>query len=442
MVELSAPIDVQIELTESCNQHCGHCYNFWRPNDTTARNDQHLSIDSLKHIIQELVINRVISITITGGEPFVRRDEFFALLQMAQEADIRASINTNFSIVRKSDIINLATNYQVPILVSLLSADANEHARLAGVAEHKHRQVIKNIALAIQHNLSVSINMVLMHDNLHGMKALADLAKQLGVRTFCATKALSNTHTGNAFLLTKEEVLWSLRELIGIERALNLPVDILGCYPKCLLADTEAYQRFFHRVCVAGKTTLTIGADGGVRPCSHAIVSYGNIFSEALSDIWQKMKKWRNNEILPDQCRECKILTWCTGGCRMNTLTQSISDKDIYADRTLLDGMQEHQLSPHVYSSNSSVPSEVFIHPKVGFREESFGALFFRYDRPAIIFVNQSTKKFLQSIEKGQNFSLDIFLQKSGAVSENDHLKVKHLYSKLIHKGILIASKT
>jgi MoaA/NifB/PqqE/SkfB family radical SAM enzyme len=26
---LSAPIDVQLELTEACNNRCLHCYNYW-----------------------------------------------------------------------------------------------------------------------------------------------------------------------------------------------------------------------------------------------------------------------------------------------------------------------------------------------------------------------------------------------------------------------------
>jgi MoaA/NifB/PqqE/SkfB family radical SAM enzyme len=49
MVErLKAPITVQLELTKNCNYLCGHCYNFWRYQETGERNFK--EPNSLKNI--------------------------------------------------------------------------------------------------------------------------------------------------------------------------------------------------------------------------------------------------------------------------------------------------------------------------------------------------------------------------------------------------------
>ena len=128
--------------------------------------------------------------------------------------------------------------------------------------------------------------MVLVKNNMHALRRTANLVKELGVRTFCATKALPN-HAGSdrSFLLSNDEILWALNELVSIERDIGINVETLGCNPKCLLSGTDAYNRFYHSTCVAGKTTVTIGADGNVRPCSHIRESYGNIFEDELADI-------------------------------------------------------------------------------------------------------------------------------------------------------------
>lgn len=231
---LRAPVDVQIELTQTCNWRCHHCYNYWRPAGTVTHRDKHLSRDQLRRIVDELSANQVPSVTITGGEPFVRRNEVFDLLEMLKEAHIHASINSNLSLVREEDVEKLASEHPgVSILFSLLCANAEQHEQLAGgLAAGTHARVLERAVSAISRGVPISMNMVLMRENLAAMEETARLAKQLGVRTFCATKALPNVQAPqHSYVLTSEEVRQSLLELMRIEREVGIPVDILGCYP-------------------------------------------------------------------------------------------------------------------------------------------------------------------------------------------------------------------
>lgn len=331
VTELFAPVDVQIELTQSCNWRCRHCYNFWRPQESRFRS---LSKDQIEHIVQELKSNQVPSITITGGEPFVCKENLFMLLNIARDAGIVVSLNTNFSLINEEDISVLAKKYRdVSILVSLLSANSVEHEYLSGAPVGTHARLIKHLHGAIQKGLSIGINMVLMRENISSIMTTACLAKELGARAFCATKALPNISSFKGdFLLSSDEVIKSLDDLMNIEKLLKIPVDILGCYPRCLLVGTRAYRRFSHRTCVAGCTTVTIGADGNVRPCSHLEISYGNIFNESLGSIWKNMNGWRKNEFIPKKCLDCFFIDSCRGGCRVNALTPGLDNMDIHAN--------------------------------------------------------------------------------------------------------------
>lgn len=282
--------------------------------------------------------------------------------------------------------------------------------------------------------------MVLMRENLHAMEDTARLAKNLGVRTFCATKALPNTHAPDAaFLLSAKEVCWSLAELMRLERILHISVDVLGCYPRCLFVDTDAYRRFSHRTCVAGYTTVTVGTDGNVRTCSHIESSYGNIFYQPLADIWKKMDGWREGEFIPKECRDCSVVAACRGGCRVSTLASGLKNMDIYADPRRLMDISREQLTPCLPRKEDEIPAKVVVCSQARFRSEAFGALIYRTNSLALVLVNHSAAKFIKAMaENGGVFGLPAFLERSGAKTENERRGVEYLYRKLVRKGFLI----
>ncbi|MFC1599081.1 radical SAM protein [Patescibacteria group bacterium] len=441
---LSAPVDIQIELTQACNWNCFHCYNYWKGCEQHKRSFKSLSCIEIEKIINELVINKVPSITITGGEPFLRRKELYFLLKMAKEHDIAVSINTNFSLVTEDDIRVLKDDYpNTTILVSLLSAHELRHEYLTGAAKGTFKKVISNIETTVSQGLHISINMVLVRQNMQDLEITAQLAKKLGVKTFCATKSLPNTNQAqNDFILNPREVYSVLERLVKIEESFGMPVDTLGCFPKCFLYGTEAYHRFSHRVCVAAITTLTIGADGAVRPCSHMECSYGNIHQEALSTIWHKMSGWYKGEFIPEKCTNCQILELCRGSCRVNNLGQNLTAMDLYATPERVENKSKVELIPKAYSEEGPLLHEVKIHPNVKFRKESFGALIYRADKGIITLVNKKAASFLQNAaDTKKTFTFEEFLAKSGAKDQKQKKSVEMLYRKLIRKGVLMSRK-
>ena len=63
------PIQLTFFLTSRCNLRCEHCF-YWKELDADHSNE--LKIDEIKKIAQSLP--RLLVLSITGGEPFVRKD--------------------------------------------------------------------------------------------------------------------------------------------------------------------------------------------------------------------------------------------------------------------------------------------------------------------------------------------------------------------------------
>ena len=74
---LSAPLVVQVELTERCPNQCLHCYNYWRHGGDSLSSIATLSLQQIDRIMSELERSKVFEIVITGGEPFLNKAGLF-----------------------------------------------------------------------------------------------------------------------------------------------------------------------------------------------------------------------------------------------------------------------------------------------------------------------------------------------------------------------------
>jgi len=65
--QLSAPLDVQWEVTPWCTYNCVHCYNFWRRGIRPKRFLSESQLVVHRATVRELVVNKVFHVTLTGG---------------------------------------------------------------------------------------------------------------------------------------------------------------------------------------------------------------------------------------------------------------------------------------------------------------------------------------------------------------------------------------
>jgi len=197
--------------------------------------------------------------------------------------------------------------------------------------------------------------------------------------------------------ITRESTKRSLEILLRLKQDFGLNVDILRCYPLCLIGDLARFDKFSKHNCAAGVTTCTIGPEGGIRPCSYSDEVYGNVLRESLSEGWQRMTKWRDGSLIPQTCKDCEYLRQCTAGCRMGAkYYDDITSKDPLATNP------EDVIAPTrepvtIFDASEFVNKRLIVNPNLRSRKEKFGGILVA-EGYAPVFINNDTFKLLFSL--------------------------------------------
>jgi len=370
---LSSPIDVQLEITTACNNTCTHCYNYWRGENLSETT---LDEESLYQVIEELRKNQVFGVNFTGGEPFLFKEITLKGIKWAREKGISPSLNTNLTTIASEDAFRLKEAGIDSVLTSLLSSNEETHD-LISQRHGSFKRTLTGIKACVDAEIRVWTNMVVTQQNQRQVYETGKFVKEIGGQGFSATKAAPclSCSDFSPLEIDRDSFKKMLEDLLLLERDLGLEVDSLTAYPLCAIGDGERLEKFARRSCVGGITALTIGANGEIRPCSHADITYGNIFQESLSEVWKNMKDWRDGSLLPKAClEECEYFGVCGAGCRMEAKYQG----DIKGKDPLVTGPSDVTSLPSW--EITSVPPDflekrVLVNPDLKTRKEEFGGI-------------------------------------------------------------------
>lgn len=411
--ELTSPLNISIEVTNKCNINCIHCYN-------TRQIDgiQHSSLDKEKidRIVDQLVENNALAVGITWGEPLMKKREALYIVEKCSENWITTRLNTNLMLLDEETADELKKNQLKSILTSLTSFDKETHDKITGRSGN-FQKVIKGIQLALEKNIKVGVNMVLTKINKDHVYETGKFVHNLWAKGFYATKWSRPINIPNfqGYWVNPDDVLRSLEDLIKVKEDFWINVDVLECYPLCLLWENPKYFIFANHKCTAGISTATIWSNWDVRSCNHSNKTYGNILHENLTDIWKKMWERRSGELLPKQCLSCNYISKCTWGCRMEAESKgNIKELDPFAKPENLNNI------PQLLLNKQSKPidllkSNLQVNLKISFREEKDlslinvgdGAVAITKDSWQFIKILSERKSFfIEDIAK--EFSIDI----------------------------------
>lgn len=309
------PALVQWEVTDRCNLRCSHCYHLNTGGCITSGAE--LKDADMFRIAELLVRHRLFFVTLTGGEPLVRKGLVVDLTQYLADHGLVLSLNTNLLLLDEQLLARLAVHR---FLISCPVADPTVYAAITRV--RCYDQFERRLALLVERKANFTVNMVVSKLNRDHIRRTAVRMAELGVKRFAATPASVNARQPNfEIILDREEVRTLIGDLMWAHDELGLEVDIMESVPKCLMPERAFEQRlpFTYRTCHAGRRNGTIGANGQIRPCSHNPNSFGNILEEGIIAIWDRIGRWREssgNFYL--DCLSCDAFSFCGGGCRVD----------------------------------------------------------------------------------------------------------------------------
>jgi radical SAM protein with 4Fe4S-binding SPASM domain len=387
-----------------------------------------MSIEQLRSTFDALERARIFYVTLTGGEPQLFPDLLVEGIRLCAEKGFSCSVNTNLTVTSESLISKMKKAGRFTILTSLASCREEVHDTMMG-RKGSFRRTLEGMGLLKKNGLGFSANMVVTQQNANQVYETGLFAHQLGAKSFSATKASPplGCKDYSDIQPSRDQVQRSLEDLLLLEEKTGISVDILECYPLCLIGDTARYARFARRRCSAGILSGTVGSDGQVRPCSHSNRTYGNILEDDLAVIYDRMNEWRTGELLPEKCLSCEHFAICSGGCRCEAEYDStIKGMDPYATnagdvilpRKSTDGFKI--LSTTIFSVGLSVQ----------FREEGFG--FVLKKKRSVAMVGKEAGLLLKELQ-GRSMTLE----EAALFSRSDPEKVAKVLRGLAWKGWL-----
>lgn len=305
----------QWHITDRCNLRCKHCYH-------EDYREEGLAISQLLKIAAHLSDavkewEKIGSFSITGGEPFTRKDAVFELLTFLEErSEIgHVDILSNATLIDDAIISGLLRFKKLRrIQVSLEGLqETNDGIRGAGsfkVITDK----IKNLSRA---GLKTSVMMTIGKHNRDEVTLLAEKLAEFGVEAFVVDRFIPEGQSAHLkeWILTSDEIKDVYGKSYEFFNKTLKPRMLLYRTLFCLINPDDKH---IGAMCSVGNNALTIMPNGDVFPCRRLPLKIGNLLENTVYEIWYKnplLWEFRNPENLKGKCRKCEYVPVCRG-CR------------------------------------------------------------------------------------------------------------------------------
>ena len=324
---MSAPTDVFLEITSVCNLRCKHCnvYDY-------RQDPKEFTFAEWVRLFDRMAELKVFTAWISGGEPLARPD-IFELLDALLERPMRVKgFNTNGTLVTPEKARRLKAYRKFgTVQVSLDGATAETHDKLRG--EGNFDRAVRGIGMLVEAGLPVSVFTIFTKYNRHQVRAVAELARKIGVGQVSYNILLPQgnaLHYFHEIALSDREWRETVMEVGEISK--EFPGIASGPLKQCYdrfatfeedLAKAGPCGPRYLTGCGTGFTECTIMPDGRVLPCDRLQeITCGNLRERDLQDIWLnsevfKSFRARRSVLLDDlpTCKGCRYQPLCTGGC-------------------------------------------------------------------------------------------------------------------------------
>lgn len=299
-------LSVHWELTYRCNETCTHCYlDVFKPNAHVAGE---LTTEQVKQIIDQIAELGALNISFSGGEILVRRD-FFEIAEYARCKRFAVRLMTNGILVTPRIADRIAALRPTGVEMSVYGADAETHDAITQ-RRRSWELTIRAFRLLRERGIHTVMKTPLMHENVHQLHALRELARDLGA-SFRYDPTITAKDSGDLsplrHRLTYDDLVWLLREELTEGGDIPQPIG----------------QE--HRTCSIGLFSIIIDPYGNVFPCVQVRSSAGNLLVQPLKEIWESAllhdMARLSFDVLPI-CKTCELNLLCHR-CHANALSET-----------------------------------------------------------------------------------------------------------------------
>ncbi len=314
------PESVVWEVTFACNMKCIHCGTA----AGTARHDE-LSTDEAFQVIDELAALDCNMITISGGEPLLRKD-WKRLALRTRERGINPYIITNGYAVNDKVIEDFADVGFGNIGVSFDGTErTHNYIRQRNDAFSRTVSAMRLLTGAGLRYCAVS---QISNINLNELDDIRQVLLDVGCNLW---RIQMTTHTGRMpkdFVLSLENYPKLIDKILEYKKDNTIEIDAgenIGYYG---CKGMELSEEMPYLGCFAGTRVAGICSNGDVKGCLSMQDQFieGNIRDSSFTEIWDNPDGFTYNrkftkETATGACYGCKYLPLCRGGCATTSVS-------------------------------------------------------------------------------------------------------------------------
>lgn len=297
--QLGVPLSAHLDITWRCNERCVHCYL-----DHDGKGE--MTTAEIKSVLRQLSECGTFFLSISGGEPLLRRD-CFEILEYARALRMNVKLKTNAVMIGPKESARIKQLGIEQVQISLYSHRAETHDAITKLPG-SWRRTIDAVGRLKADGVKVSLTNVLMTYNSGHAKAVKRLANDLGVG-YVVDPTITPKLDGDWSITklgisTKElEEIYHTEEFVGNVGEFCAPLSTV---------DDEVLDGYS---CSAGHTLAYISPFAEVFPCVQFPMSCGSLREQSFREIWWHSRQL--GELRSVHVRDLHTCSHCThaGSC-------------------------------------------------------------------------------------------------------------------------------
>ena len=281
------PIKAVWEVLYVCNARCRTCLRWQEKPDPTM-----LSTEDGKNLIQQLARSGALNLSLTGGEPLLRKD-IFELIACAKENGLHTSLISNGLLINERRANELVHSGLDLIYISLDGSTPELNDSLRGIHGYFDLaiQAIENIkSLRSNSRPKIFIAFTVNKANMYDLENVARFVKTRSLDGLTFQPAL---HLPNVKFTLEDDLAFTTQEAKTlqtiVDRVVKMYGDILPMnrdYYRQFASFIENPKNLNRHMNVAGFAFATIDPWGNVYPDPLELDSMGNVREQTFEEIW------------------------------------------------------------------------------------------------------------------------------------------------------------
>ncbi len=290
-------------VTNRCNLACVHC-GVWGGEKQYAD----LSLEDFARNIPNMIRLGVKYVTLTGGEPLLRKDigDILAVLKLS---GFKVAMVTNGHYLER--FADKLTPYPLDSISISIDGGASFHNAIR-LSETSYAETLSALRVATQLDIQVrNVNTCVTPENLSSLKALAEDIFAAGANHWIL-RPVSVSGRATEMLKPDMDVLRDLLKFAARQLEKGLPVKVAGIGYMGPWHDLFYEEGYLDHT---GWKSLYILPDGGIKGFNDdQLPLEGHLLKDDLEDLWwNRFELYRHRQV-PEDCLNCNYFEVCGGG--------------------------------------------------------------------------------------------------------------------------------